>query len=45
MTMLKEAIGNSIRCARHKIKVHHGQIIGAVAVQQAAQNDDIGMME
>ncbi len=45
MTMLKEAIGNSIRCARHKIRMEQGQIIAAVAVQQAELNHENGVIE
>ena len=34
MGMLKEAIGNSIRCARHKIKIDQGRLFAVAAVQE-----------
>ncbi|CAF2690221.1 unnamed protein product [Rotaria sp. Silwood2] len=45
MAILKEAIGNSIRCARHKIKMEQSRTIAAVAVQQADPNYENGMMD
>ncbi len=33
MGMLKEAIGNSIRCARHKIKTDQALLFAVAAVQ------------
>ncbi len=36
--MLKEAIGNSIRCARHNVKKNNMQNIGAAAIGQLQMN-------
>jgi hypothetical protein len=32
--MLNEAIGNSIRCARHKLKTDHARLVVATTVKQ-----------
>ncbi|CAF4981802.1 unnamed protein product, partial [Rotaria sp. Silwood1] len=45
MAMLKEAVGNSIRCARHKIKMEQSRIVAAAAVQQVDPNHENGMMD
>jgi hypothetical protein len=45
---LKDAVGNSIRCARHKLKLERSRIIAAAAVQQVQQvepNEEIGIAE
>lgn len=38
--MLKEAIGNSIRCARYKVKMSNTQMIAAAAINQTHQHND-----
>jgi hypothetical protein len=44
-SMLKEAIGNSIRCARHSMKRANAQMIAAVAVVGQPMQHDIGHAE
>ena len=48
MSMLKDAIGNSIRCARHKLKTEHARLSVPVAGNQVEPihvNVDVAMSQ
>ena len=48
MSLLKDAVGNSIRCARHKLKTEQVRLVAAAAGNQFEMNhgndDDLELM-